>query len=65
MFGSVSEWFYKWLGGIEPDPLNPGFKKFTISPSLPSDLSFVKCSYQSPYGNIKSDWVKTPIRSKI
>ena len=59
MFGSVSEWFYKWLGGIEPDPLNPGFKKFIISPSLPPDLSFVKCSYESPYGIIKSDWVKT------
>jgi alpha-L-rhamnosidase len=60
MFGSVSEWFYKWLGGIEPDPLNPGFKKFTISPSLPSDISFVKCSYESPFGIIKSDWTRTP-----
>ena len=31
MFGSVSEWFYRWLGGIQPDPENPGFRKFIIS----------------------------------
>ena len=54
MFGSVTEWFYRWLGGIQPDPENPGFRKFIISPFLPSDLSFVKCSYESPFGMIKS-----------
>jgi alpha-L-rhamnosidase len=59
MFGSVSEWLYKWIGGIQPDPDNPGFKKFIISPFLPSDLSDVKCSYASPYGIIKSNWEKT------
>jgi alpha-L-rhamnosidase len=59
MFGSVTEWFYRWLGGIQPDPENPGFRKFTISPFLPSDLLFVKSSYASPYGIIKSNWEKT------
>ena len=28
MFGTVTEWFYRWLAGIRPDPKNPGFKKF-------------------------------------
>lgn len=59
MFGSVSEWFYRRLAGIQPDPDNPGFRKFTVAPFLPSGLSFVKCSYQSPFGIIKSDWEKT------
>ena len=59
MFGSVTEWFYRWLGGIRPDPDNPGFKKFIIAPSTPDGLNFVKCSYQSPYGEIVSDWNKT------
>jgi alpha-L-rhamnosidase len=58
MFGSVTEWFYRWLGGIQPDPENPGFRKFIISPFLPSSLSYVKCSYRSPYGIIKSNWEK-------
>ena len=26
MFGEISAWFYKALGGIKPDPLKPGFK---------------------------------------
>lgn len=59
MFGSVTEWFYSWLGGIKPDPDNPGFRKFTISPFIPADLNFVNCRYRSPFGLIKSDWKKS------
>jgi alpha-L-rhamnosidase len=59
MFGSVTEWFYRWLAGIRPDPDFPGFKKFIISPSLPPDLTFVNCSYQSPYGTIRSNWKRS------
>ena len=29
MFGVVTEWYYRWLGGIRPDPKHPGFKEFT------------------------------------
>ncbi len=58
MFGSVSEWFYRWLAGIQPDPEHPGFSRFRISPILPAGLTYVKCSYQSPFGIIRSDWEK-------
>lgn len=56
MFGSVSEWFYRWLGGIRPDPKYPGFKKFFINPSMPAGLAQVSASYHSPFGKIISDW---------
>ena len=56
MFGSVSEWFYRWLAGIRPHPDYPGFEKFIINPSLPSDLSHSYGSYNSPYGEIVSKW---------
>ena len=56
MFGSVSQWFFRWLGGIRPDPDFPGFKKFIIAPSIPKGLNYVKCSYVSPYGKIVSNW---------
>ena len=56
MFGVVSEWFYRWLGGIRPNPDFPGFRKFVIAPVIPSALDFVRCSYRSPYGIIKSNW---------
>ena len=58
MFGSVSEWFYRWLGGIQPDPENPGFKKFVLSPSTPAGLEFVNTKYESPFGTIVSNWKK-------
>jgi alpha-L-rhamnosidase len=58
MFGSVSEWFYRWLGGIKPDPEFPGFQKFSLSPSTPANLDHVNCSYHSPHGKIVSYWEK-------
>jgi len=58
MFGTVSEWFFRWLGGIKPDPDHPGFRKFHISPSAPDDLTYVNCTYFSPNGKIISNWKK-------
>ena len=58
MFGSVSGWFYRWIGGIRPMAAYPGFKKFTIAPTIPKQLSYSKCSYESPLGMIVSNWEK-------
>ena len=58
MFGSVSEWLYRWLAGIRPDPDYPGFEKFIIAPTLPPGLDHVTCFYRSPYGKIISNWRK-------
>ena len=59
MFGSVSEWFYRWLGGIRPDANHPGFQKFYLEPQTPEGLTYVKTLYKTPWGYIKSDWEKT------
>lgn len=59
MFGTVTEWFYRWLGGIKPDAEYPGFKQFTLSPYIPDDLEYVSCNYHSPFGEIVSNWKKT------
>jgi alpha-L-rhamnosidase len=59
MFGSITEWFYRWLGGIRPLPDYPGFEKFIINPSLPEGLNEVSCSYHSPNGIIVSNWKKS------
>ncbi len=58
MFGTVTEWFYRWLGGIRAMPNYPGFSKFIIAPYLPADLLHVNCRYQSPNGLIRSNWIK-------
>ena len=58
MFGSVTEWFYRWLGGIRPDPRHPGFKKFFIKPFTPKGLDSIFTCYNSPHGKIISQWSK-------
>lgn len=56
MFGSITEWFYRWLAGIRPDPGHPGFKEFVMAPSHPAGLDSVRCTYHSPHGQIVSNW---------
>ncbi|HPJ60664.1 MAG TPA: family 78 glycoside hydrolase catalytic domain [Bacteroidales bacterium] len=58
MFGSVTEWFYRWLGGIRTIAGEPGFKKFILAPTVPDGLDYVNCCYHSPSGEIISDWKK-------
>jgi alpha-L-rhamnosidase len=56
MFGDVSAWFYKAIGGIMPDLNSPGFKHFTIAPQVLGDLRWARTRYDSIRGPIVSDW---------
>ena len=56
MFGSVSQWFFNWLGGIQADPETIAFDRFSIKPQLAADLDWVKSSYKSIRGPIVSNW---------
>ena len=56
MFGSVSEWFYRWLAGIRPNEEHPGFAEFLFSPVFPDGLNQVKATYHAPAGDIKIEW---------
>jgi alpha-L-rhamnosidase len=59
MFGSVSEWYYRYLGGIRPNRDFPGFEKFYIWPSTPKGLHYVNLKYHTPHGMIVSNWEET------
>lgn len=56
MFGEVSAWYYKALGGIFPDASAPGFKHIILKPNFVSGLQFFEASHVSPYGEIRSSW---------
>ncbi|MBP6431214.1 MAG: family 78 glycoside hydrolase catalytic domain [Ferruginibacter sp.] len=56
MLGDLLIWFYENLAGIRTDKTDVGFKKIIMKPSIPAGLDFVKASYNSMYGNIKSEW---------
>ena len=61
MFGVVTEWFYKWLGGIQLDINSPGFKNFIIRPFVPKGLDSIDSNYNSNYGEIVSNWKKNKL----
>jgi alpha-L-rhamnosidase len=56
MFGSVSEWFYKWVAGIQADPTAVGFDKIVIRPQIIKDLEWVNAYHESIHGKIISAW---------
>jgi alpha-L-rhamnosidase len=58
MFGSVSQWFYNWLGGIEPDLDAVGFDKFTFQPQFLDGLDWVRCTHRSIRGPITCNWTR-------
>lgn len=54
--GSVGEWLYRYVAGIEVDPENPGFKHIVIQPNPGDNMKFVNADYTSVRGTIKSHW---------
>lgn len=56
MFGSVSQWFFNWLGGVQPHPQAIGFNRIIIRPQIVGDLKWVRCRYNSIRGPILSNW---------
>ena len=65
MFGSVSEWFYKWVGGIQADPAAVGFDKIIIRPQIISNVNWAKASYNSIHGKIVSEWERDDSTFKL
>ncbi len=56
MFGSIDEWFYRSLLGI--NAASPGFGDILIKPQPAGDLRWAKGSYASIKGEIGSSWEK-------
>ena len=58
LLGDLLTWCYQYLGGINhPDV---AYKHFVLKPTFDiQDCSWANVSYDSPYGTIKSHWIKT------
>ena len=65
-YGAVTEWMYRFMGGIETDEATPGFKHFVLQPTpdtrvtLPQGqerITSADAKYNSYYGDIKSAWI--------
>jgi alpha-L-rhamnosidase len=57
MLGGAEEWFYRGLGGIDFDISRPeAAERITIRPRIIDGVTWVKCSYDSKLGMVKSAW---------
>lgn len=58
MFGSVSEWLFSWLAGIQVDPAAVGFDRILIRPQPVGDLIWAKGRVLTVRGEVRSEWRK-------
>jgi alpha-L-rhamnosidase len=58
MFGSIGDYFYKGLGGINIDDRNPGFRHIIVRPSLDNDITWVEAGLETLYGPVSVHWRK-------
>lgn len=54
--GSVLDWMYRTIGGINHDPKAPGFSRVILAPRPDRRLKWAKCRYQTPRGPITTEW---------
>lgn len=57
--GDFLIWSYEHLAGIKSHEQKVAFKRIIMKPAFDiDDLSYIKSSYQTPYGLVKSSWQK-------
>jgi alpha-L-rhamnosidase len=57
--GSMGEWLFRHVAGIELDPEVPGFQRFGLRPFIGPGLDFARANYRTMHGEIRSDWKRT------
>ncbi len=56
MFGSVSEWYIKWLGGIQPDYERPDKNSVILRPQPVQGMDSLHAEKFFPAGKLVSSW---------
>jgi alpha-L-rhamnosidase len=55
-YGSIGEWLYSRVAGIDWAEDDPGFATVLMRPQFDQRLGFVEASYDAPIGRIESAW---------
>ena len=58
--GSVGEWMYNWIIGIDYDPADPGYHHIVLHPAPGGGLTWAKGSLDTIHGLVKSEWNVKP-----
>lgn len=54
--GSMGDWMYQTVGGLEPDPSSPGYKRMIIRPRPGGTLTHASSQHETDYGPAESAW---------
>ncbi len=54
--GSVGEWMYNWVAGIDMDPAKPGFSHIVLHPVPGGGLTWAKGSLDTIHGLVETEW---------
>ncbi|MBE6554475.1 MAG: hypothetical protein E7666_09060, partial [Ruminococcaceae bacterium] len=56
VMGSVAEWIYRSMLGIERDEEAPGYKHFFLQPEIGGSFTYARGSFDTSYGTIAGGW---------
>ncbi|MFC1414310.1 family 78 glycoside hydrolase catalytic domain [Streptacidiphilus sp. N1-12] len=54
--GSIGQWFYQQLAGIQPGSTGSGYRTLTLAPSVVGDLTSASGQQQTARGTVVSSW---------
>lgn len=57
-YGSIGDWLYREVAGIQPDPAGPGFQMVQIAPRLMPELTAARAALQTGYGQLVCSWTR-------
>ncbi|HEY3370798.1 MAG TPA: glycoside hydrolase family 78 protein [Prolixibacteraceae bacterium] len=55
-YGAIGEWLYRYVAGMDIDPLVPGYKHILLAPHAGGGLTNADAEFTSLYGKVKSAW---------
>jgi alpha-L-rhamnosidase len=55
-YGSIGDWLYAVVAGIDVDPALPGFQHIIVRPCPGGGLTFAKAEYHAITGKIATEW---------
>jgi alpha-L-rhamnosidase len=64
-YGSIGEWLYRVVAGINTDEEKPGYKHILIRPQPNERLSYAKALLESMYGIVKSEWKRDAKKMRV
>lgn len=55
-YGSIGDWMYRVVAGIEVDPAAPGYRHILLQPQPGGGFTSFAASHLTPYGKVSSSW---------